>query len=258
MTNMIIEPFSSFASTKRGRSDARAIDLHAFSLTAQAAQNSDQLKNAMLRAVRSVGVEFLQLTSYRRLQCSSVIWSELLDGAKSDGVTLFVSDAITKRAMTSGVPELWWCDGRGRPANDDRAWRNLLLCNGVRAGLTTAIHISDDCRYVFHFGATDDACFELGNAGLNVFSTLGFIASQRLAAWQVPPAGKASGSPLSARELEVIRWCKDGKSYPEIAQILGISTKTVEFHSANAMRKLGANQKISAIVEAVRRGLIEL
>ena len=51
---------------------------------------------------------------------------------------------------------------------------------------------------------------------------------------------------------------QDGKSYSEVGTILGISSKTVEFHMANIMRKLGVHQKISAIVAAARRGLIEL
>ncbi len=63
---------------------------------------------------------------------------------------------------------------------------------------------------------------------------------------------------LSARELEVLRWCKDGKSYSEIGTIIGISSKTVEFHIANVMRKLGVNQKIAAIILAVRKGLIDI
>lgn len=63
---------------------------------------------------------------------------------------------------------------------------------------------------------------------------------------------------LTGRELEILRWCKDGKARPEIGEILGISTKTVEFHLRSIMDKLGANNQISAVVIALQRGLIEL
>jgi len=66
------------------------------------------------------------------------------------------------------------------------------------------------------------------------------------------------GAPLTVRELEILRWCKDGKSRPEIGDILSISHKTVEFHLTNIMNKLGANNQISAVVIAIQRGLIEL
>jgi len=63
---------------------------------------------------------------------------------------------------------------------------------------------------------------------------------------------------LTPRELEILRWCKDGKSRPEIGDILSISTKTVEFHLRSIMDKLGANNQISAVVIALQKGLIDL
>ena len=66
------------------------------------------------------------------------------------------------------------------------------------------------------------------------------------------------GATLTPRELEILRWCKDGKTRPEIGEILSISHKTVEFHLCNLMNKLGANNQITAVVIAIQRGLIEL
>jgi LuxR family transcriptional regulator, quorum-sensing system regulator SolR len=66
------------------------------------------------------------------------------------------------------------------------------------------------------------------------------------------------GAALTPRELEILRWCKDGKSRPDIGDILSISHKTVEYHLCNVMNKLGANNQITAVVIAIQRGLIEL
>jgi DNA-binding CsgD family transcriptional regulator len=63
---------------------------------------------------------------------------------------------------------------------------------------------------------------------------------------------------LTPREIEILNWCKNGKSRPEIGDILSISHKTVEFHLCNAMNKLGATNQITAVVIAIQRGLIEL
>jgi LuxR family quorum-sensing system transcriptional regulator SolR len=62
---------------------------------------------------------------------------------------------------------------------------------------------------------------------------------------------------LTTRELEILRWCRNGKTRPEIGEILEISHKTVEFHLANIMNKLGANNQITAVVIALHRGLID-
>ena len=57
---------------------------------------------------------------------------------------------------------------------------------------------------------------------------------------------------LTPRELEILRWCKAGKTRPEISDILAISIKTVEFHLRGVMDKLGASNQISAVVIALQ------
>ncbi len=63
---------------------------------------------------------------------------------------------------------------------------------------------------------------------------------------------------LTAQELECLRWCKEGKTNWEIGEILSISQKTVEFHVGNAMRKLGAGNRITAVIMGIKHGLIAL
>lgn len=63
---------------------------------------------------------------------------------------------------------------------------------------------------------------------------------------------------LTKRELEILRWCKDGKTRAQVGEILSISAKTVEFHMRSIMDKLGANNHVAAVVVALQRGLIEL
>ena len=61
---------------------------------------------------------------------------------------------------------------------------------------------------------------------------------------------------LTARELEVLKWTADGKIASDIGMILGLSTRTVNFHISSAMKKLGANNKTSAVVMAAKFGLL--
>jgi DNA-binding CsgD family transcriptional regulator len=63
---------------------------------------------------------------------------------------------------------------------------------------------------------------------------------------------------LTRQEIECLRWCKEGKTNWEIGAILRISEKTVEFHLGNAMRKLGAGNRITAVVRGLKLGLIAL
>lgn len=63
---------------------------------------------------------------------------------------------------------------------------------------------------------------------------------------------------ITKRELEILEWFKQGKTYAEIGSILGLSKKTVDYHMNNIMRKLKVNDKLSAILKAARIGLIEI
>ena len=62
---------------------------------------------------------------------------------------------------------------------------------------------------------------------------------------------------LSARETEILQWSAKGKTRDEIAEILLISRRTVEYHLENARIKLAVPTRIQAVVKAVAGGLIE-
>jgi DNA-binding CsgD family transcriptional regulator len=56
---------------------------------------------------------------------------------------------------------------------------------------------------------------------------------------------------LTPREQEVLHWIVEDKISKEIAQLLGISRKTVDFHRANLMEKLQARSLIHLIKMAI-------
>lgn len=62
--------------------------------------------------------------------------------------------------------------------------------------------------------------------------------------------------PLSLREAEVLRWTAQGKTASDVGMILGLTTRTVNFHISSAIRKLGTSNKTSAVVLATQRGFI--
>ena len=61
---------------------------------------------------------------------------------------------------------------------------------------------------------------------------------------------------LSLRELEVLRWCAEGKTAVEIGMILSITERTANFHIANAIEKLNVTNKTAAVLRAYQLGLI--
>ena len=57
---------------------------------------------------------------------------------------------------------------------------------------------------------------------------------------------------LSPRELEVLHWLKSGKSSADMAVILDITERTVNYHVNNIMQKLNVINRSQAVSEASR------
>ena len=88
------------------------------------------------------------------------------------------------------------------------------------------------------------------------FDVLATIVSARLAG--VARTGlwpKALG--LNDREVEILTWVARGKTSAEIAQIIGLTKRTVDFHIDNARGKLGAATRTEAVIKATTGRLIE-
>ena len=62
---------------------------------------------------------------------------------------------------------------------------------------------------------------------------------------------------LTDREREVFTLAAEGHASPEIGSILSISSRTVETHRSNIMRKLGLKTQTDLVRYAMRRGIIE-
>lgn len=88
------------------------------------------------------------------------------------------------------------------------------------------------------------------------FDMLGMIINARL-------AGVARNemwpklAMLNDREIEVLTWVARGKTSAEIADLIGLTKRTVDFHLDNARIKLGAATRTEAAIKAAIGKLIE-
>jgi DNA-binding NarL/FixJ family response regulator len=88
------------------------------------------------------------------------------------------------------------------------------------------------------------------------FDMLGMIINARL-------AGVARNemwpklAMLNDREIETLTWVARGKTSAEIADLIGLAKRTVDFHLDNARIKLGAATRTEAAIKAAIGKLIE-
>lgn len=64
--------------------------------------------------------------------------------------------------------------------------------------------------------------------------------------------------PLTPREREVLSYVALGYLNKQIADTLGISTETIKNHITSSLRKLHANSRTDAVVQAIKQGLITI
>jgi DNA-binding NarL/FixJ family response regulator len=63
---------------------------------------------------------------------------------------------------------------------------------------------------------------------------------------------------LTAREREITQLLAEGKSSKEVATLLNLSTKTVETHRSNIMRKLSLHSIRDLVVYAIKNNIIQI
>jgi DNA-binding NarL/FixJ family response regulator len=79
----------------------------------------------------------------------------------------------------------------------------------------------------------------------------------------MPLCGEAEGSlemksPLTPRQREVLQLVAEGKAVKDIANILNVSSKTVEFHKTKIMRELNLHSTVELTKYAVAHGMVSL
>jgi DNA-binding CsgD family transcriptional regulator len=77
-----------------------------------------------------------------------------------------------------------------------------------------------------------------------------------MGSWRSRPPAEIlrSGSPLTDRQLECLRWISRGKSSTDIGQIMRISKRTVDHHVNVICERLGVRTRVQAVACAVGNG----
>jgi DNA-binding NarL/FixJ family response regulator len=86
------------------------------------------------------------------------------------------------------------------------------------------------------------------------FELLGVVLENRLR--RAEGRGPHSRIHLTEREKEVLTWAARGKTSSEIAIILGLTERTVNFHCDRAMKRLDVINRTQAVAKALAEGLI--
>lgn len=82
------------------------------------------------------------------------------------------------------------------------------------------------------------------------------VRRDNAAAAHAAPAAQGPGNELSDREIQILRYVRDGRSNQEIGEILSISPLTVKNHMQRILRKLQASNRTQAVSKAMSMRLL--
>ena len=168
----------------------------------------------------------------------------------SRGVPL---DPLVRVAMHTQTP-VFWSDAIFGEA--PQLWRDAQKA-GLKYGVSQSSWSAQGALVVMSLARDSAPLDHNDKANLSVMlawlSSTVHVSMRRLYGGEL---GLETLPPLTAREQEVILLSGEGKTAPEISQILGISLSTVNFHMNNVLVKLSATNKVQAVVKAFMLGLI--
>jgi|AGTN01.1.fsa_nt_gi Response regulator containing a CheY-like receiver domain and an HTH DNA-binding domain len=167
-------------------------------------------------------------------------------------------DPVFSRVRRQWNPVIWDALPARSLARAEKRLMNEAGESGLHNGVTIPLHGPDGDSFVISL-ASD----QTENRRVNHYLPyLRLISAQFLISftdlWRAKLSAGHAMPELTRRERECLQWAAHGKSAWEIGMILHISEATVRFHLSNSFTKLGAQNRINAIVRAVRWGMISL
>jgi LuxR family transcriptional activator of bioluminescence operon len=163
------------------------------------------------------------------------------------------ADPILTYCFSNTAPVLW---SELQTLAGYQAYMDLGREHGLRDGLTVPLNPPSGQTAFLSLSSADDATGEdrLGNLlpTAGIFSQYLFDAYIRIDRIENPKVNQ-----LTRRELECVFWACEGKTAWEMAHIVGVSERTVNFHLTSVIKKLGASNRQHAVAKAVMYGLVK-
>jgi len=168
----------------------------------------------------------------------------------------FLCDPILNRAQHHLLPIIWETDKWvGKLNETQRNTLNALRDLEIERGVSIPVH-----GPYGHFNvlclSTHTPMTDLSYWSFRYRDTLQLLGAYASSAIHEITSKKEKAVELTSRETECLYWTAEGKTAWEIAKILGIAERTVQFHIRNFMVKLDTCSKSQAVIKAISKGIL--
>lgn len=170
---------------------------------------------------------------YLRLGYHSI--DPTIEHAKTSALPLTWSSALFDPALARDAREIGFNHGWTQPLRDSNGRFGMLTLARSQGAVST-----DELE-----------------AKLPMMQWLAQVAHARLSCEFLARYRNECSIRLTEREIEVLRLASEGGTASDIAELTGVGERTVNFHIANIIGKLGATNKTHAVTLAMRLGLLD-
>jgi len=162
-------------------------------------------------------------------------------------------DPTVRHCTRVTTPVLW-----DASAFDERHFAEQAMSHGIRNGVSISVRDAQGRLGMVTLARDQTLCTPDEFAHIEGSLTLlGQLTHAALVEKLVQRSSQPAPAPaLSERELEVLKWTAEGKTSGEVAMIMNITERTVNFHISNCIVKLDASNKLHAAVKAAMSGLL--
>lgn len=226
----------------------------------QGQTDGEAIHDVMLRAIREYGFERFIISGLpdRGLDVRPFV---LLSGWDDEWYERYTSlgyvhlDPVARNCFSTTLP-FDWSDAPYDAVSDLPARRVMQEARdfGMDQGLCVPVHLEGGMQGVVSLVGNTDHLDDQSRLELHM---LALYAHGRLR-YLNTTGGDAGRRAITPREAEVLKWAAMGKTASEIADITGLTVRTVNQHCENAQRRLGTANRLQTVVEAIRHKLIIL
>jgi LuxR family quorum-sensing system transcriptional regulator CciR len=176
-------------------------------------------------------------------------WEAILSSYPADlhdsliDLDFYAAKPAVQAALSSRHVQFWGAPKAGSPPHHRRVSEFLAaipVASGVVVPLPTRSHrvnIACFCARNTQFEHTDLIA--------NYLTVVGKLVLMRVESMGIGDRRDVSG--LTETQREIVSWLAQGKSSTDIATILGMSKRAVDYHAAECLRKLGVSSRKQAI-----------
>jgi DNA-binding CsgD family transcriptional regulator len=230
---------------------------------AQTAGTIAELNDLMAGSIEALG--FNVFVGFNLLDAGGVLNFAVMFGRTHEAwerrymeQSYFRGDPICRELVTTSEP-LFWSDviGRGPLEPAETLMFQEAAEHGLTDGFVTPIKGLDGSLWgVLLAGSEADAADPDTRAAAHLLSLYYSSLAQRIR--RAEQQRLAEPLQLSRRQVECLKWVRQGRSSNDIGDLLGLSGRTVDHYLADACRRLGVRTRHQAVIDAALRGVLQL